>query len=122
MSPPRSSSLWRTIQAPCDLKRSVTFSGSYWSGGPTLNLLGGSERTFGYKKRSVPRSQPIMVAVKATQAMPHQVQNMTNRKPRRSLPALTGALAGAAGLAGPGLAGAGAPVILVVSAIASYPP
>src|SRR5437879_13358657 len=84
MSPPRSSSLWRTIQAPCDLKRSVTFSGSYWSGGPTLNLLGGSERTFGYKKRSVPRSQPIMVAVKATQAMPHQVQNMTNKKPRRS--------------------------------------
>src|SRR5260370_42605893 len=97
MMSPCFSSLWRTIQAFCSLKRSMTFSGSYWSGKPTLNLLGGSERTLGKRKRTVPKSMPIMEAVKATQAIPNQLPNISAKKERRVLPALAGALGGDGG-------------------------
>src|SRR5207245_2799021 len=110
------SSLCRTIHAPWSLKRSTTFSGSNWLGGPTLNLLGGSESTFGNRKRTVPSSMPIMDAEKAVQAMPNQDPNiaasMTTRNVRRAC-VFAGAFGGA-GLGG--TAGFGGAAVTAVSA------
>src|SRR3954447_24652658 len=93
----------RTTQVPWSLKRSTTLPSSYWSGKPTVNLLGGSDRTLGNRKRTVPRIMPTIDSVSATQAMLIQL----NRKKRRSLPLAVGGLAGGAGLGGSGGLGAG---------------
>src|SRR5262249_31042409 len=88
----------------CSLKRSTTFSGSNWSGKPTLNLGDGSERTLGNRKRTVPSSMATRAPVMANQARANQEPNRAKRKPRRS--GLAGALAGGAGFGGSaGLAG-----------------
>src|SRR5438105_9357324 len=96
--------LCQTTQILRSLKSSVTLSSGKSSGKPTVTLLGGSESTFGNRKRTVPSTMPTTETVKAVQATPIQVA----RKKRRSLPVLAGVLAGAAGFAGAaGLDGAG---------------
>src|SRR5260370_42684307 len=96
--------LWRTIQAPCGLNRSVTLPSSNWLLSPTLNLLGGSDQTLGKRNRTVPNSMPKMAAVMAV--MPTANQEM---KSRRSLPALGGAFGAAAGFGGAAAGAAVAP-------------
>src|SRR5262249_24209232 len=97
----------RTTQKFWSLKRSTTLPSSYWSGKPALTLLGGSDSTLGNKKRIVPRTMPSMETVKAVQAIAIQLPTMANRKKRRVLTGLAGALGGAVGLGvGAGLGGA----------------
>src|SRR5438270_8973509 len=94
----------RTTQAPTVLKRSSTLPSSYWSGVPARKVLGGSDRTLGNRKRTVPRTMATSDAVMVNQ--PTAIQLPKNRKPRRVAP-LPPPLAGGAGLGGrAGLAGA----------------
>src|SRR5215510_14192301 len=90
------------------LKLSVTLPSSKLRGSPTFTLLGGSERTFGQRKRALPSVQPAIVAVKAAQAIVNGEVSQRTRKFRRSSPFLGGAAAGLAGIGGFGAAGGGA--------------
>src|SRR3954447_8004467 len=89
------------------LNLSVTLPSSKSVGGPTRTLLGGSDRTFGYRNRVEPRTHPAIVAVKAAQAMANGEVKKRTMKFRRSSPFLGGAAAGLAGMAGLGGAAAG---------------
>src|SRR5881409_3554097 len=84
------------------LKLSVTLPSSKFRGSPTFTLLGGSDSTFGNRKRALPRVQAAIVPMKATQAMAHGEVSQRTRKLRRSSPFLGGAAAGLAGIAGLG--------------------
>src|SRR5262249_61997669 len=96
-------------QAPTVLKRSSTLPSSYWSGEPARKVLGGSDRTLGNRKRTVPRVMAAIDPVKVHQARPIQVPKRVISSPRRvGLPLAEAAgLAGAAGLGGAG--GGGGP-------------
>src|SRR4051812_41285161 len=89
--------LFLTIQAFWSLKRSTTLPSSKVSGKPALNFDGGSDRTLGNMKRTVPSVMAAIAAENVAQPMTHQLR-MPARKMRRSGPA--------AGLAG-GFCGAG---------------
>src|SRR5262245_29599438 len=82
------------------LKLSVTLPSSKLRGSPTFTLLGGSESTFGKRKRALPRVQPAIVAVKAAQAITNGFVTQRTRKFRRSSPFLGSAAAGFPGIAG----------------------
>src|SRR5262245_35381239 len=107
---------WRTIQVPCSLKRSLTLPSSKTLGSPTLNLLGGSESTLGKRKRTVPRSMPMMEAVMVAMPMANQLM-----KKRRLVSVLAVGFGGAggAGLGGSagGVAAGGVAVTFVDSDI-----
>src|SRR3954454_15378961 len=94
-----SPSLWRTIQAPSGLKRSLTLSSSNWSGVPALKRVGGSDSTLGNRKRTGPSVMPSIDAVKVSQPMLAQLPTADSRKKRRD-GAAAAALAGAAGRGG----------------------
>src|ERR1700722_4900032 len=98
ISRPRSSRL-RITQAPTGLKRSSTLASSKLTGSPARKVLGGSDRTLGKRKRTVPKVMSAMPPEKVYQAIPIQLK--APRKPRRVVPALAGGLAGA-GLGGNG--------------------
>src|SRR6266404_5848162 len=111
------------------LKSSLTLSSTKSPGKPTLTLLGGSERTLGNRKRTVPRTMPSMDTVRVVQAMAMALPNIAKRKKRRSLPVLAGVfggagLAGGAGFGGWAVAGAaiggGPAAILVSSGMVAY--
>src|SRR5437899_1001139 len=121
------SSLARTTQAPTGLKRSSTLPISYCEGSPALNVLGGSDRTLGNRKRTVPRSMPSSDAVNASQATLIQLPTIASRTKRRVGPVFAGGLGGAglggraglsavaaAGGAAGGVAGGGGPVMLLL--------
>src|SRR5262245_43992003 len=97
------------------LNASTTLPSSKLPGSPTLTLFGGSERTFGNRKRALPSVQPAMVAENAAQATANGDVIQRTRKFRRSSPFL----AGVAGLAGiGGLAAAGAPGLAAAAGLA----
>src|SRR6267142_2016901 len=87
------------------LKLSVTLPSSKFRGSPTFTLLGGSDKTFGNRKRALPSVQATMVPMKATQATANGEVSHCARKFRRSSPFLGGGAAGFAGIAGFGGAG-----------------
>src|SRR4051794_17526651 len=91
------------------LNLSVTLPSSKSLAGPTRTLLGGSDRTFGYRNRVDPSVHAAMVPQNAAQAMANgEVTNRT-MKFRRSSPFLAGGAAGLAGIGGlGGAAGAAA--------------
>src|SRR5207245_9836696 len=89
------------------LKSSLTLSSTKSPGKPTLTLLGGSERTLGKRKRTVPRTMPSMDTVRVVQAMAMALPNIAKRQKRRSLPVLVGVFGGA-GWPGGVLVGGGA--------------
>src|SRR5262249_13961302 len=105
-------------QAPTVLKRSSTLPSSYWSGEPARKVLGGSDRTLGNRKRTVPRVMAAIDPVKVHQARPIQGPKRVISSPRRvGLP-----LAEAAGLAGAaGLGGAGGVAVTAVGGGAGAP-
>src|SRR5438105_10801352 len=105
--------LWRTSHAPFGLKRSSTLPSSNWLLSPTLNLLGGSDRTLGNRKRTVPSNMPKMAALMAI--MPTANQEIRNQ--RRSWPALAAGFGAAAGLGGGAAATGGVPAAFGVSDI-----
>ena len=71
-----------------------------------MNLLGGSDKTLGYRKRTVPKSQPIIVALNVVQAMANQLPTRAIRKKRRVLPGFAGAAGFGGAAAGFGAAAA----------------
>src|SRR5438128_453309 len=96
------------------LKLSVTLPSSKLRGSPTFTLLGGSDSTFGNRKRALPSVQAAMVPTKATQAIANGEVSQRTRKLRRSSPFFGGAVAGLAGIGG--LAGAGVAVAVGAAA------
>src|SRR5439155_8859835 len=89
------------------LNVSVTLPSSKSAGGPTLTLLGGSDRTFGIMNRVVPSNWATMAPQNEVQATAIGDVMKRTKKFRRSSPFL-GAGAGLAGIDGFATAGAAA--------------
>src|SRR5262245_43153499 len=93
-------------QAPTSLNWSVTLPSSKPLASPARNELGGSDRTLGKRKRSVPRNMAVMVAMNAAHPEANQEPYTENMKKRRLGPPLAGGLGGAGLAGGLGLAAA----------------
>src|ERR1700722_10813986 len=92
-------------QEPTSLYLSSTLPSSYESTLPALKVLGGSDRTLGNRKRTVPSSMPSIEADSVTQAT--AIHELTRESRKKRLPGLTATLAVGLGAA-VGLAGVGA--------------
>src|SRR5262249_638831 len=97
----------RMTQAPTSLNWSETLFSSKELMSPARNVVGGSDKTLGNRKRSVPRNMAAIDAANVIQAMVIHWR----RKPRR-LSAFAG------GLGGTGFAGAGGAVLAPAGATA----
>src|SRR5579859_7145956 len=104
------SSLALMTQAPTSLNLSSTWFSSKLLARPARKVLGGSDSTFGKRKRSVPRVRPTVDATSAAQATPIHVINV-----RRSAPLAAGLAGAGLGGAGGGLGGAGGVAVTAVA-------
>src|SRR5438132_13095716 len=108
MSPPFSS-LPRMTQAPISLNLSSTLPSSKFETSPALKLLGGSDRTFGNRKRTVPSVMPSIDNVNVVQAAANQEPKKASVVATKKLRRVGSFGACAAGLAGTGGFAGGAP-------------